>query len=352
MPYRRSFFSFGNMLYYYIIICAAEAFCSAVRVKEAIASMSWLFFAVICLLGWGGADYFYKLGSGTEDRLSHLKLAVWVGLVMGVSALVLLPFTESGFHVKDLPGAMLAYAPASLSYIVSMVIGYAGLRYLELSIVSPVQNASGGFSALCMLGYFLLSGKITSVGEALSGVEMVGTGLTVLGVVGLAVAEQRLSAREAGREGKAYRFGARALLFPLLYCLFDTVGTAADGVILDSGVGAGFGEIDVLVLYGLTFFLFGLGAFIYIRLKTGDFYRPFRKGERYRAFAAVAEEFGQIFYVFAMAKNPVLAAPVVASYCIVSVLLSRLLLKEKLTRGQYACIFPVLIGIVLLGLVP
>ena len=41
--------------------------------------MSWFFFALICLLGWGFADLFYKRGTDEKDRYSHLKIAVWVG---------------------------------------------------------------------------------------------------------------------------------------------------------------------------------------------------------------------------------------------------------------------------------
>ena len=51
-----------------------------------------------------------------------------------------------------------------------------------------------------------------------------------------------------------------------------------------------------------------------------------------------------------MADRPVLAAPMVASYCIVSLILSRIFLKEKLEKRQYLCIFAVIIGIVLLGI--
>lgn len=310
--------------------------------------MKWFFPAVVCLFGWGLADYFYKKSSDADDSCSHLKLTVWVGLVMGVAALVLFPYTESGMKLKDVPLSMLRYAPASLCYVVSMVIGYAGLRYLELSVASPVQNASGGLSAICMLAFFLLTGRISSAKEAVSTIELIGAVPAVLGVIALAVIEQRLS-NQTAPEDKKYRRGALAMLFPLLYCVFDTLGTAADGVILEGSVLGGFGEIDVLVLYGLTFFLCGLAAFVIIRVKEKKWYNPFKKSERSKAAAAVFEEAGQVFYVFAMAANPVLAAPVVASYCIVSVLLSRVLLKEKLTRGQYIAVFVVLAGIVLLG---
>ena len=88
--------------------------------------------------------------------------------------------------------------------------------------------------------------------------------------------------------------------------------------------------------------------FLLIREKKA--YNPFAASERSKGIAAVCEEFGQVFYVYAMARNPVLAAPMVASYCIVSVILSRIFLKEKLKASQYACVAAVIAGIVLLGI--
>ncbi len=311
--------------------------------------MSWFLFALIATLGWGFADLFYKKGTDEEDRFSHLKIAVWVGLVMGAAAFVLLFFAESDFTVAGLITDAVKYAPASLAYIISMVIGYAGLRYLELSIVSPIQNASGAFSMVAMFVYFLIIGRVTDFWEEFSVLDIVGTVFIVAGVIALAVVENRLSKNEI--VDKKYRFGALALLFPLLYCLFDTVGTAADGIILDETSGMDLGEIDVLVLYGLTFLLAGIGSYIFLWIKTGKPYNPFAKKElTTKGVAALFEEFGQVFYVFAMAAKPMLAAPMIASYCIVSVILSRIFIKEKLKAGQYACVISVIVGIVLLGI--
>lgn len=317
--------------------------------------MSWFFFALICLLGWGFADLFYKKGTDEEDRYSHLKIAVWVGLVMGVCAFALFPLSETlkdGFSLSGFAKMALRYSPASLCYIISMVIGYAGLRYLELSIVSPVQNASGALSAICMFIYFLIVGRVTSFTDEFGPLDIIGSVFIVLGVIALAVVEQKIAAKESGlpKEERKYRFGALALLFPILYCIFDTAGTAADGIILDGETGLGIGEIDIIILYGITFFLAGLICWFYLRIKTGSFYNPFAKSERNKGIAACCEEFGQVFYVYAMAAKPMLAAPMVASYCIVSVILSRIIIKEKLKASQYACIVSVIIGIVLLGI--
>lgn len=331
--------------------------------------MSWFVFALICLLGWGFADLFYKKSTDTDDRYSHLKIAVWVGVVMGVCAIGFLPFSETlkDGSVTDFIVNATKYLPASLGYIISMVIGYAGLRYLELSIVSPVQNASGALSAIAMSVFFIItsSNALESISDetgftfgTVSGrlllnniLIICGVLAIVIGVILLAVVEQKLSKNELKlpKENRKYRFGALALIFPILYCVFDTLGTAADGIILNEESGLGLGEIDIIVLYGLTFFIAGIACWIFLWVKEKKIYNPFSKKERSKGVAAICEEFGQIFYIYAMAEKPVLAAPMVASYCIVSVLLSRVLLKEKLQKSQYACVFAVIVGILMLG---
>ncbi|MGI6072698.1 MAG: EamA family transporter [Lachnospiraceae bacterium] len=320
--------------------------------------MSWFIYSLICLLGWGCADLFYKMGTDKNDRYSHLKIAVWVGLVMGVSAFLLMPFAETGFSIGSLIANAVKYLPVSFFYIASMVIGYAGLRYLELSIISPIQNTSGALSTILMLIFFLTVGRINSFSEAFSLLDIAGTLLVVIGVVSLAVVEQHLKKKEqraiaaddsVAAENRKYRFGALALLFPLLYCVFDTIGTAADGIILDEETGLNLGEIDVIILYGLTFLFAGIIAWIFLWMKRKKPYNPFAKKELAKGVAACCEELGQVFYVYAMASRPMLTAPMVASYCIVSVILSRIFLKEKLTKGQYACVIVVIAGILLLG---
>ncbi len=311
----------------------------------------WFVFALIATFGWGFADMFYKKGSDEEDKFSHLKISVWVGLVMGVCAFALLPFAETGFSLYSLLMGALKYSPASLAYIISMIIGYVGLRYLELSIVSPVQNASGALSTIVMILYFAFIGNTSGIMEEFSILDIIGSVFIILGVVLLAVVEKKLSSQEQLTPNKKYRLSALALIFPILYCVFDTIGTAADGIILNESTGLGFGEIDVIILYGLTFFLAGLISWLYMLISTKKPYNPFDLGEvKTKGIAAVCEEFGQIFYVYAMAAKPMLAAPMIASYCIVSVILSRICLKEKLHKAQYYCVLAVVLGIVALGI--
>jgi uncharacterized membrane protein len=106
--------------------------------------MSWFWIALSATICWGIADLFYKSGANEYDRYSHFKTAIFVGLVFGMHAVYTLIFGDISFDWRNL----LFYAPVSLMYILSMVIGYFGLRYLELSISSPVQNCSGALGII------------------------------------------------------------------------------------------------------------------------------------------------------------------------------------------------------------
>ncbi|MBQ1981731.1 MAG: EamA family transporter, partial [Clostridia bacterium] len=89
-----------------------------------------------------------------------------------------------------------------------------------------------------------------------------------------------------------------------------------------------------------------LAIFVYVIKRE-----PIRlKGQGSRAIAASCEAAGQFTYVYAMSGNGMVAAPMIASYCVASVVLARIFLKEKLTLKQYLMILLVFIGILLLGI--
>ena len=71
--------------------------------------------------------------------------------------------------------------------------------------------------------------------------------------------------------------------------------------------------------------------------------------ERDKACVAILETTGQLFYVYTMSAYAIIAAPLIASYSIFSVILSRIFLKEKLTPKHYFVIAVVMMGIIILG---
>ncbi len=70
-----------------------------------------------------------------------------------------------------------------------------------------------------------------------------------------------------------------------------------------------------------------------------------------RICAAVFETAGQFIYVRAMSGNAIIAAPMIAAYSVVSIILSRIFLKEKLPLRQYIAVATIMLGIVILGII-
>ena len=48
----------------------------------------WLILALTALLFWSGSDLFSKMGSKPNDKYSHWKMVIAVGLVMGIHAII------------------------------------------------------------------------------------------------------------------------------------------------------------------------------------------------------------------------------------------------------------------------
>ena len=101
--------------------------------------MSWLFFAIGTALLWGTAELFYKKGARPDEKYSHLKICIWVGIVMGLHAI----FTLLTQDISYDPMNIIHYLPVSLFYIVSMAFSYFGMRFIEESISDPIENTAG-----------------------------------------------------------------------------------------------------------------------------------------------------------------------------------------------------------------
>ena len=299
------------------------------------ASLGWFPLALIAMLCWSGSDLFSKMGSRPDDKFSHWKMVMAVGLVMGIHALI-----EIANGVQISWSVIWAYMPASLLYILSMLLGYIGLRYIELSISSPICNCSGVFSALFLL--IFLHEPIEDWRMVLA-IVLMGVGVVMLGVVEYREDETARLERQKAANVR-YAKSVLALLLPILYCALDSAGTVADSLILRNGLDADSAN----VAYELTFLFMGVCAAIYtfgIRRQ-----RPEVRRETPKLVGAVCETIGQVAYIFAIDENAVGAAPIISCYCLVSVLWSRLILREKLSWKHYAAIGIAAVGIVLSGI--
>ena len=251
----------------------------------------WFWFSVIALLFWSGSDLFSKIGCrDADDKYAHLKMVMAVGVVMGLHAAyeIFVGGTEINFSI------ILTYLPVSLLYIVSMALGCVGV--IGLGIVEAREDE-----------------------------------------------ELRLLRQEAGNY--KYAKSALALLLPILYCVLDALGTFADSKVLET-----LNEDSANCAYELTFLAAGIVCFVYVVLIRKQKLVPKREGPKY--LGALCETAGQFAYIYALSdsEHVALAAPIISAYCVLSVVWSRIFLKEKLSWKHYLMIALVVAGIVILGI--
>lgn len=312
----------------------------------------WIFL-IVSTLAWGIAEIFYKKANLANEKYSHLKTTVYVGFFMGIYALIVL-FTQ-GIDLKSFPLNFVYYLPVALCYIGSMILSYFGVRFLEESIADPIENTSGALvPILCAI--FLH--------ETLELPAVVGIVLVAIGLICVSVFDKE------GKNGRSKKYGKKlaiwALAMPFCYMLLDTAGTFLD-IYYTKSV-----ETTLLVnvtkeniehtancAYELTFLLVAIGIAIFLKVKGEKIFvlkksenHEEKKAQIYKILAAIFETIGQATYLFALSSGTGIAAVILgAGTVIVSLILSRIILKEKLSITQYVFIGIILSGIIVLSLV-
>ena len=303
--------------------------------------MSWLFFSIATALLWGTAELFYKKGAQPDEKYSHLKICVWVGIVMGAHAIFTLLTQDINYN----PINILAYLPVSLFYIISMAFSYFGMRFLEESISDPIENTAG---VLCVLLFAIF------MGDEFSTLTWIAIAVIAIGVIGVGYLENNGETPRKKKYGK--KLAIVAFCMPFVYAFLDAFGTFLDDAFFLVEDIAETPLVDVTeetieavanTSYELTFALFALCLFIFMKSKKVKFGGvPQHKD---KILAAVFETAGQFTYVYALGGVDAVAAPILSSVCVISLLLSRIFLKEKLSWKTYAFIAVVILGILLLA---
>ena len=248
----------------------------------------WFWFSLIALVCWSGSDLFSKIGcQDADDKYSHLKMVMAVGLVMGLHAAF------------------------------EMFIGGTAINGSSILPYRPVAL----FASALLCG----------------------------GVIGLGIGEARedddLRAARQQASNHRYAKSALALILPIIYCLLDALGTFADSRVLET-----LDEDSANCAYELTFLLAAIVCFVYVVLIKKSKLLPKREAPKYAgALCETAGQFAYI-YALADTEHVALAAPIISAYCVASVLWSRIFLKEKLSWKHYGMIALVVAGIVILGI--
>ncbi len=319
--------------------------------------MLYYFLSIAALLCWSGSDLFSKMGTREHDKNSHWKVVFAVGLIMGIHFFITLiggAIIDNTVGVDGVPKVVasllytdfklmdfVSYLPVAALYILAMVFGYIGLRYIELSISSPICNSSGALAFLLCLIFGIFSIKDITV-TTVVGIVMITVGIVALGFVEQREDDEVKKARQE-KANRKYTKSILAFLLPISYLIIDALGTAGDELI--------FAKTDITdyaanSAFELTFFVLAIFAFIWLKFVKKD---VVFKGNKHLYLGGLCETVGQVFYMAVMFSDFSAGMVIISAYCAISVLWSRIFLKEKMSWKHYAVIALVITGIVVLG---
>ena len=313
--------------------------------------MYWLILTLSCIILWGITDILLKKSLDYNDSLSQYKTFIWIGLIAALSGVA------AAFSSDTLPDSIkmlndnLYLIPVTILYVVALFFGLLGAKYLDASVISPLENIDGAISAVILYIFFFFTGR-SHITDDIGIMEIIGTVAITIGVILLGIQEQKLSKQETdlAENKKKHRLGALALLFPIIYNLMDAASMVAMGVMVSGETEVSMPDIDFFFFECLGFLVIGIFVWLYMLIAKKYVYNPFKKTELSRCGAATCETLGTLTFTIAVGISPILTAPISSSYFFVTIILARIFLKERLTKKQYLSIAFVIAGIALLGI--
>ena len=324
--------------------------------------MMYFIFALIALLCWSGSDLFSKKGTDEKDTNSHWKVTFAVGLIMGIHFIITLiggaiidanggpdavpKFVASLFYTDFKFIDFIYYLPVAGLYILAMVLGYIGLRYIELSISSPICNCSGSLALLLCAIIFPIIGADAIEFDAFT---IIGVVAITLGIIGMGIVDNKendeLKILRRQQSNRKYTKSILAFLLPIAYLIIDALGTVGDEVFFHY---VDISDYSANSAFELTFFFLAIFSFIWVQFVKKD--RVFARKGSAIYLGGLCETIGQVFYMAVMFADYEIGMPIISAYCVVSVLWSRIFLKEKLSLKHYLAIGITIAGIILLGI--
>ena len=312
--------------------------------------MPWFILTLSCIILWGFTDILLKKSLHHSDPLSQFKTFIWIGLVMTLAGCIMAICSDTLLNSIKMVGDNLYLIPLCIFYVIALFFGLLGTKHLEASVVSPLENIDGAIASIILYFFFLFTDS-TNLTDKVGIMDIIGTIAIVVGVVFLGIQEQKFSNQEINldKNKKKHRLGALALIFPIVYNLVDAASMVAMGITVSGEAEVSIPDIDFFIFECAGFAIAAVFVWLYLLIVKKCVYNPFKKTELTRCGAGVSDTLGTMAFTFAIALNPILTAPITSSYCLVTIILARIFLKERLTKKQYLILAILLIGIALLG---
>lgn len=303
-------------------------------------------YVLLCITLWGITGIFYKKGANIEDKYIHLKYSIIVGLIFFIIALGYIIVRDEPFSIWE---SVIRFWPVTLfgiAYAIINTITFKGYLYNDASVNAPIENTANGSYVMILIAVYAMLGRVDSLWEILTVYKIIGILCIFLGLLFLGIV-QHSEAKALGKK-ETFKAGASALIFPIVFSMMDGLETIVTGVCMDKRLGYAMPEGDAVIIGGMEYALFALGFWIFVSIKEKRVFNPLTKRNLPFIGGAICDNVAIVFYAYAMAIDSVATDPLLAIYPVLTVLLSRIILKERLSVKQYLCVALLLSGSVVI----
>lgn len=307
----------------------------------------WIVYSSISILFYAFCEIYEKKGSNIDEENSESKLLVWFGifglLVACFVSISGIRETNTNFieMIQEYPYIFLGTA----FYFLSLFFAFISLKFIPVSIEAPITNTSGGLSLIGAIILHMSLNRYEEIAEEITSLKLLLISIIFFVVTIFSIIYHNRVKQEEDENtlGILYKKGQhkKALLYVvvgIVCALLSSLCDAGNSVVSYYVLGEVADSNDYLYLSNMIFFVLGVISWIYISIKEKHIYNPFRKDQLDKAVGACLDCFGMVSNVLAISANPFFADPIISTYFMFTVLLSRFILKEKLSRSQYICI--------------
>jgi len=293
----------------------------------------WLIFTILTVIFWGVSETIFKKSTkGDEHSVAHLL--AYNGIFFGIVGItyMLVVYKGFGFDFRN----VLKYFPIAATYLLAMFSYYHAMKRVKISLVSPIVNTS------CILTVVLC---ILVLHQYPSPSQAVAIVLVIAGLILLSINKTpEDDSEEDTRVKPKINIYILGLIFAFGYFVLDGLASFLDAAFLEGYMQ----DCDMIISHSIISLALGIGCYIYLKIKDKSYRIEI---DKYKAIGSVFETAGEFTYIFAFVNGSAsVISPFVATYSVVTIILSRIFLKEKLKIRQYLLIVLILIGVVFLSI--
>lgn len=284
-----------------------------------------ILFGMFSMLGWGITDF---LGAKSSRKIGYLLALLWMQIIGFLFAFVYFLVNFQNFDLNKITGSLIILIFIAILETVAYVFFYKGLKEGQVSLVAPIGSASAMVTIILGIVFLketLFNSQIAAIILIIAGTLLVSFKLEEL------IKNKKLSISKGIKEGLVamvlWGFVGFFLVYPskiLGWFLPVVIIRVFTIIILILYLASKKESIRINPQPSLLFLLIPIGL-----LDVGSFF-AFMRG--------ISSEYVSII------------SPIAAASPLISILLARIFLKEKLAPNQILGISSVITGLILISL--